>query len=103
MAFVQPKDRESQGMYTRAFFIVTLAIVQSCGDLAPMPRITFEQARKAALAQAPGHVKREELTHENGRWIYSFLIDPGDVEAAQESHINRRALLHIVVDAGADG
>jgi hypothetical protein len=90
-------------MYTRAFFIVTLAIVQSCGDLAPMPRITFEQARKAALAQAPGHVKREELTHENGRWIYSFLIDPGDVEAAQESHINRRALLHIVVDAGADG
>ena len=90
-------------MYTRALLIVTLALVQSCGDLAPMPRITFEQARKAALTQAPGHVKSEELTHENGRWIYSFVIDPGDVEAAQESHFDGRALLHIVVDAGGDG
>lgn len=42
------------------------------------PKITMDQARKAALAAVPGGaVKSQELEKEKGRWIYSFDIQSG--------------------------
>ncbi|MER3431837.1 MAG: hypothetical protein C4324_12490 [Blastocatellia bacterium] len=37
-------------------------------------RITLEQARQAALAEAVGKIESEELEKEKGKWVYSFDI-----------------------------
>jgi uncharacterized membrane protein YkoI len=64
----------------RVLIILALAAAPAVADPPKsethQTKITMEKARKIALAKVPGTVKKEELEHEDGRWVFSFEIRP---------------------------
>lgn len=97
-------------MYHPLFLALTLALLQACGnrpavvssskpaESASNARISLEEARSTALTRIPGKVVKEELEHEDGRWVYSFEIQPDAPSSKlKEVHVdpNDRSILAV--------
>lgn len=55
----------------------------------PQTKITMKDARARALREVPGTVVKEELTQENGKWLYSFDIRPTGASATAATRMVR--------------
>lgn len=81
-------------MVLKSLFAFAIILAPHCGEgrvekPAPEARISLEQAREAALVRVPGTVMKEELEREDGRWIYSFDIQPGETGTPlKEVHVH---------------
>ncbi|MBV9494176.1 MAG: PepSY domain-containing protein [Acidobacteria bacterium] len=61
-------------MDTKRILAAVLTFAACTAYALPKPKLTMDEARKIALAKAPGTVKSEELEEEHGKLIYSFDI-----------------------------